>query len=274
MTYDALASIARDIRITTFRSIAHAGGGHFGGSLSIAEILAVLYFSEMTVYPEQPDDPRRDRFILSKGHAGPALYTALALRGYFPVEQLKLIDVPLSPYPKHVDRLKLKGIEASTGPLGQGLSIGCGMAISFKQQRLENRVYVLMGDGECDSGQGWEAAMACAKYKLDNLTLIIDRNKCQIDGFCDDIMPIEPLGSKYEAFGWYALQTDGHDVQAISEACSEARRTIGKPTVIIADTVKGRGVSFMEGQAIWHSGQVSEAQLAEGLAQLEEMSHG
>ena len=261
-------TIADRIRYHTFAAIARAGGGHFGGSLSISEILAVLYFHVMTVNPGNPDDERRDRFVLSKGHAGPALYTTLALKGFFPLEELADLDKPLSKFPKHVDRLKLPGIEASTGPLGQGLSIACGMAISLKQQRRPNRVYVLAGDGECNSGQLWEAAMTAAKYRLDNLVLIVDRNGCQIDGCCDEVMPMEPLGDKFAAFGFRVFQADGHDVGSLLRALEQAGASRDAPSVIIARTVKGRGVSFMAGRYEWHSGSLTAEQFEQGIAEL------
>jgi transketolase len=265
-----LRKIANRLRYQTFAVIAHAGGGHFGGSLSISEILTVLYFQVMKIDPQNPEDEQRDRFILSKGHGGPALYTTMALKGFFPIEELDDLDKPLSKFPKHVDRLKLKGIEASTGPLGQGLSIACGMAISLKQQKRTNRVYVLVGDGECNSGQLWEAVMTAAKYRLDNLAVIVDRNECQIDGRCDEVMPMEPLRDKFAAFGWYVLQADGHDVQALLNAFEQAGRSLNAPSVIIARTVKGRGVSFMEGRYDWHSGSLSPAQYDQGTAELKE----
>jgi transketolase len=264
-----LNEIAREIRLTTFQAIAHAGGGHFGGCLSIAEILAVLYFKVMCIDPGNPEDENRDRFILSKGHGGPALYATLALRGYFPVSELEQLDKPLSRFPKHIDRLKLKGIEASTGPLGQGLSIACGMAISLKQQRRSNSVYILLSDGECDSGQLWEAAMTAAKYRLDNLLAIVDRNNCQIDGTCAEVMPTEPLWEKFASFGWEVMQADGHDTEALLRAISVAKRTKDKPSVIIAATIKGYGVSFMENRYEWHSGNITKEQYELALAELE-----
>ena len=267
---EELQKIAKKIRITTFTAIAEAGGGHFGGSLSIAEILAVLYFKVMRIDPEKPEGEDRDHFILSKGHGGPALYTAMALRGYFPVSELKDLDKPLTRFPKHIDRLKLKGIEASTGPLGQGLSIACGMAISLKQLNRDNTVYILLGDGECDSGQVWEAAMTAAKYNLDNIIAIIDRNNCQIDGNCDEVMPTAPLADKFSSFGWNVLQASGHDTTSLLTALDAAKRTKGKPSVIIASTVKGYGVSFMENRYEWHSGKLSQEQYKRALADLEQ----
>ena len=266
---EQLQKNAEKIRLTTFNAIAAAGGGHFGGSLSLSEILAVLYFKVMKIDPRKPEDADRDRFILSKGHGGPALYATMAIRGYFPVSELKDLDKPLSKFPKHIDRLRLKGIEASTGPLGQGLSIACGMALSLKQQNRNNCVYIVLGEGECDSGQVWEAAMTATKYKLDNIIAIIDRNNCQIDGNCAEVMPTEPLSEKFSSFGWNVLQADGHDTASLLTALGAARRNKGKPSVIIALTVKGHGVSFMENRYEWHSGKLSQEQYERALADLE-----
>ncbi len=270
---ESVIQAAKDIRIKTFKAIHNAGGGHFGGSLSVSEILAVLYFSVMRIDPSNPKDPDRDRFIISKGHGGPALYTALALRGYFPYEDvLAGLDKPLSNFPKHVDRLKQEGIEASTGPLGQGLSIGCGMAIRFLQQKKQNRVYVLSGDGECNSGQVWEAAMTAAKYQLNNLILIIDQNNMQIDGSCDDIMPIQPLDAKFRAFGWMVRTVDGHNAEEIESVIREIQELQvddARPAAIVAKTIKGHGISFMENRPEWHSGKITNDEYEQGIRELE-----
>jgi len=263
-----LQNIAKNLRINTFKAITNAGGGHYGGSLSAIEIIAVLYFDIMRTDPSNPCDDRRDRLVLSKGHAGPVLYTALAMRGYFPLSDLKDLDKPLSNFPKHVDRLKLKGIDASTGALGQGLSIACGMAISLKQQKKDNFVYVVMGDGELNSGQVWEAAMTASKYGLDNIIAIVDRNELQIDGATDDIMPLEPLKDKWSSFGWAVFKADGHDVRSLHSAITESKKVTGKPAIIIAKTVKGCGISFMEGKWQWHSGAIDENQFRQCLAEL------
>ncbi|MFP4491756.1 MAG: transketolase [Spirochaetaceae bacterium] len=267
-----ISQIAHKIRRMTFEAIATAGRGHYGGSLSISEILAVLYFKVLNIDPAKPKDEKRDRFILSKGHGGPALYSTLALRGYFPYrEVLDGLDKPLSNFPKHIDRLKLDCIEASTGPLGQGLSMGCGMGITFLQQGRNNRVYVLGSDGECDSGQQWEAVMTAAKYRLGNLILIIDRNNLQIDGCCDDIMPTDPLDERFEAFGWMSRNVDGHNTEEIETAIREIQehqQKEAKPGVVIAKTVKGRGVSFMENEAIWHSGSITREQYEQAVEEL------
>jgi len=265
-----LKNTARQLRINTFKAITNAGGGHYGGSLSVIEILTVLYFDIMKIDPKKPDDYERDRLVLSKGHAGPVLYTALAMRGYFPLSDLIGLDKPLSNFPKHVDRLKLKGIDASTGALGQGLSIACGMAISLKQQKKDNFVFVVLGDGELNSGQVWEAAMTASKYNLDNIIAIVDRNMLQIDGSTEDIMPLEPLKDKWKAFGWTVFEADGHDVECLHESIIQAKKSKGKPNVIIAKTIKGCGVSFMEGKWQWHSGAIDENQYKSCLQELGE----
>jgi transketolase len=263
-----LQEIANDIRIDTFKAIANAGGGHFGGSLSIAEILTVLYFEIMNINPDNPKDENRDIFILSKGHGGPALYTTLAKRGFYPYSDLKDLDKPLSKFPKHVDRLRLPSIEISTGPLGQGLSIACGMAISLKQTGKKNLVYVLLGDGELNSGQVWEAAMTASKYKLDNIIAIVDRNNCQVDGPAEEVMPMEPLELKWNSFGWHTFNVDGHNIELLINIINSARHSTEKPKIIIAKTVKGCGISFMENKFEWHSGSLTDEQYQKGLLDL------
>ena len=260
------------IRRTTFKAIAEAGGGHFGGSLSVIDILTVLYFEIMNIDPTNPEMDERDRFILSKGHGGPALYCTLAERGFFPHEWLSELDRNGGRIPKHVDRLKLpgSGIDVSSGALGQGLSIGVGMAITLKRDNKSNRVYVVMGDGECNEGQIWESAMTATKYKLDNLTGFVDRNVMQVDGTSNDVMPLEPFTDKWTAFGWNTLVVDGHNVQELLDACEKAKNTKDKPSVIIANTIKGKGISFMENRYEWHSGKITEEQFEKGLRELDE----
>lgn len=266
---DNLQKIADQIRLDTFRAIAEAGGGHFGGSLSIVEILTVLYFLKMKIDPENPMDKTRDIFVLSKGHGGPALYATLAKRGFFSYDELKnTLDKPLSRFPKHVDRIKLKPVELSTGPLGQGLSMACGIAISLKQQKKANQVYILLSDGELDSGQVWEAAMTAAKYKLDNMIAIIDRNNSQIDGSVEEIMPTDPLDLKWKAFGWEVFTADGHSMESLISAIDSAKIKNSLPKIIIAGTIKGFGVSFMENRPEWHSGKVDKEQFELGLKEL------
>lgn len=260
---------AQEIRKTTFETIYHAGGGHYGGSLSCIEILTALYYQAMNLKPEEPDWPERDRFVLCKGHAGPPLYVILADRGFIARERLAELDQNGGSLPKHVDRLKVQGIDYSSGPLGQGLSVACGMAASAKLDRKSTTVYALMGDGELDEGQVWEAAMTAGHYKLDNLIAFVDRNMNQIDGSTEDVMALEPLADKWRAFGWSVQEVDGHDVDAIVAAIDRAKASKGKPSMIIANTIKGKGVSFMENQYKWHSGQITEEQYAQGLRDLE-----
>ena len=264
-----LRKIAESIRLNTFKAIAGAGGGHFGGSLSVVEILAVLYFEVMNIDPKDPNNEDRDRLILSKGHAGPALYTTLARRGYFPLNDLKDLDKPLSKFPKHVDRLKLKGIDVSSGALGMGLSTACGMAISARQEGKDIFVYVVLGDGEINSGQIWEAAMTAAKYKLGNIIAILDRNNCQIDGPSEDIMPMEPLADKWSSFGWNAYKADGHDIYSLLSAIVNAKENKDSPNIIIADTKKGCGVTLMEGKWQWHSGKITVEECNACITELE-----
>ncbi len=269
--FSELELIARKMRHEAIKAIGRAGGGHLGGVLSTIEILTVLYFAILRVDSKKPNWEKRDRFILSKGHGGPALYAVLAEKGFFSKEWLNELDVSGSRLPKHIDRLKIPGIEISTGPLGQGLSIGVGMALAEKLDfRNEYRIYVLLGDGECDSGQVWEAAMAGAKYQLDNLIAIIDRNGLQVDGFCCDVMPTEPLAAKWRAFGWHVIEVDGHDIAQILRAFHLTQKTKDKPAMIIAHTVKGKGVSFMENRKEWHARSISKEETEAALQEIME----
>jgi transketolase len=264
-----LQSVANLIRKKTFATIHHAGGGHFGGTLSAVELLTVLYYRFLRHDPKDPDLATRDRFILGKGHAGPVLYVVLAERGFFPQEWLTELDQGGGHLPKHVDRLKVPGIEYSSGPLGQGLSVAVGMALAAKLDKLDNKIYVLLGDGECDEGQNWEAAMTASQHKLDNLVVMVDRNNCQIDGPTDCVMGLEPFSQKWEAFGWQTQTIDGHNIAVIENAIKTAHTVKGRPSVIIANTVKGKGVSFMENRYEWHSGAITEEQFQIGQAKLE-----
>ena len=245
-----------------------AASGHIGGSLSALDILTDLYFSVMSVDPANPKNPDRDRLVLSKGHCTPALYATLALRGFFPVEELagfRSINTHLSGHP---DMVHVPGVDMSTGSLGQGLSAAVGMALAGKADSKDYRVYALLGDGEIEEGQIWEAAMAAAKFKLDNLCAVIDVNGLQIDGNTADVMPSEPLDKKMEAFGWHVIKIDGHDYEAIEAAFSEAKTGKGQPTAILAATVKGKGVSYMEGDYGWHGKAPNDEQLEKALADL------
>ena len=247
-----LAIQAAKGRLLAVEAVYTAASGHPGGSLSAMDILSVLYFHEMKVSPETAQCPDRDRFVLSKGHCSPALYAMLALKGYFPVEDMKLFRSIHSHYSGHPDMKNVPGVDMSTGSLGQGISTAVGMALAGKLDRKNYRVYTLLGDGEIEEGQTWEAAMAAAKYGLDNLCAVLDVNGLQIDGKTADVMPSEPLDKKYEAFGWNVISVDGHDYEALIAAFETARACKGKPTMILARTVKGKGVSYMEHNAGWH----------------------
>lgn len=248
-----LETIANELRCLALRAIYLAGSGHPGGSLSAAEIVTTLYFSVLNIDPTHPDWPERDRVVLSKGHGCPILYAALAKRGYFPVEELWTLRKLGSRLQGHPDMRKTPGIDATTGSLGQGISVAVGMALGGKFQGKSYRVYAIMGCGEQQEGQVWEAAMSAAHYCLDNLIGIVDYNTLQIDGCNAEIMEIAPLSDKWRAFGWRVLVVNGHDIAQLLDAFAEAKSTRGKPTVIVAHTIKGKGVSFMENQVKWHS---------------------
>jgi len=264
----SLALTAAKIRSLAMDQVFAAAAGHIGGSLSIADVLAVLYFHTMKVDPKNPKDPDRDRFVLSKGHCSPALYAALALRGFFPTEELKLFRSIEGHLSGHPDMVHVPGVDMSTGSLGQGISAAVGMAMAGKMDGKDYRVYAAMGDGEIEEGQVWEAAMAAAKYKLDNLCAFVDVNGLQIDGATADVMPSEPLDKKFEAFNWNVIKVDGHDLAAIAAALEQAGTVKGRPTVILAKTVKGRGVSFMENEAGWHGKAPNAEQYAVAHAEL------
>lgn len=247
-----LNSHAIEIRKDIIRMLGGCGSGHPGGSLSAADIVAALYFKVMRIDPENPKDPNRDRFVLSKGHAAPVLYAALAQRGFFPKEELSSLRSLGSRLQGHPDMKKLPGVEMSTGSLGQGLSAASGMALAGKMDKLDYRVYVLLGDGEIQEGQVWEAAMSSAHYKLDNLTAFLDHNGMQIDGPTVEVMSPEPVADKWRAFGWDVQVVDGHDIGQILGALDKAAQVKGKPQMIIAETIKGKGISFMENKVGWH----------------------
>jgi transketolase len=247
-----LEKMARKLRRYVITMIATAGSGHPGGSLSAADIVTALYFKVMSHDPKNPQWPDRDRFVLSKGHAAPILYAALAECGYFPVEELSTLRKLDSRLQGHTDRTLTPGVEMSAGSLGQGLSYGIGMALAGRLDKLNYQVYVLLGDGECDEGQVWEAAMFAPHHGVDNLTAIVDHNDLQLDGRVCDIMGLEPLTDKWRAFNWHVLEINGHDMGEILKALKKAREIKGKPTVIIAHTIKGKGVSFMEGNVDFH----------------------
>lgn len=242
--------------------------GHPGGSLSAADIVTALYFHEMKIDPQNPGWRERDKFVLSKGHAAPVLYAALARKGYFPIEELSTLRKVDSRLQGHPSMKHLPGVEMSTGSLGQGLAAANGMALAARLDGLGSRIYVLLGDGEIQEGQVWEAAMAAAHYKVDNLVAFLDHNGLQIDGPTTEVMSPEPVADKWRAFGWHVEVIDGHNLAAILEALQKAKEVKGKPTMIIADTVKGKGVSFMENRCEWHGTAPSSEQVEKALGDL------
>jgi transketolase len=261
---------SRQVRIEIVKMLAQAGSGHTGGSLSSADIVTALFFYKMRHNPEDPKWKDRDRFVLSKGHAAPVLYTALALSGYFDkslLGSLRKIDSPLQGHP--CCKL-LSGVEVSTGSLGQGLSVANGMALGLRLAGSPARVYCLLGDGEIQEGQVWEAAMTASHYKIDNICAIIDHNRLQIDGNCSEVMNIEPIEKKFEAFGWNVFTIDGHNMQEIVEALDMAEKIKGKPTVIVANTIKGKGVSIFEGKVQYHGVAPNQEELEIALKELGE----
>ena len=264
-----LSVMAYKARLLAVEAVHRAASGHPGGSLSCADALTTLYFNEMNVNPADPKWEDRDRFVLSKGHCAPILYAVLALRGFFPVEELQQLRSIKAHLSGHPDMKYVPGVDMSTGSLGQGLSTAVGMALAAKIQGKRFRSYAICGDGEVAEGQIWEAIMAAAKWDLDNLCIFIDVNGLQIDGATKDVMPTEPLDKKLEAFNWHVIKIDGHDFAQILAALSEARRTKGKPTVILMSTVKGKGVSFMENQAGWHGKAPNADEFAIAKAELE-----
>lgn len=268
--FNFLAKKASILRKHIIRMIGEAGSGHPGGSLSAADILTVLYFQVMKIDPQNPRDPDRDRFVLSKGHGAPALYAALAEKGFFPVEELLTLRKINSSLQGHPDMKKVPGVEMSTGSLGQGLSAANGMALAARVMGKDYRVYVVMGDGETQEGQIWEAAMTSSHYRLDNLTAFLDYNGLQIDGPCAEVKSPLPLAEKWQAFGWEVMEIDGHNIKEIWEACQKALTVKGKPTMVICRTIKGRGVSFMENMVDWHGKAPNREQVEKALSELEE----
>lgn len=267
--FKMLREKARVIRMEILKMLTEAGSGHTGGSLSAADIVAALYSYKMRHKPEDPLWEDRDRFILSKGHAAPVLYAALAIAGYFDRKLLKTLRRIGSPLQGHPCSRKLPGVEISTGSLGQGLSIANGIALGLKISKSNARVYCLLGDGEIQEGQIWEAAMTAAHYNLDNLCAIIDNNGLQIDGRCCDVMGIDPISKKWEAFGWNVLEINGHDMEAIVGALDSVETVKGKPSMIVARTIKGKGVSFFEGKVEYHGIAPTHEELEKALKELE-----
>ena len=270
-TEETLKKTACSIRKNIIKMLTESKSGHTGGSLSAVDILTSLYFYKMKYKSAEPDWPERDRFVLSKGHAAPALYAVLAEAGYFPKKELKTLRKLGTRLQGHPDRRKLPGIEASTGSLGQGISIACGIALCGKHiDKKDYRVYTLLGDGENQEGEVWEAAMSAAHYKLDNLCAVLDLNGLQIDGFVKDVMDISPIADKWRAFGWNVIEVDGHSVGELIKALDDAEKVKEKPSMIIAETVKGKGVSFMEGKAKYHGTAPTYEECEKGLCELEE----
>lgn len=263
---------AREARVNTIKSIGHLGVGHIGGAMSIIEILTYLYYSEMSVNPENPRNPDRDRLVLSKGHAGPALYSVLAMKGFFPIEWLDTLNVGGTNLPSHCDRNRTPGIDMTTGSLGQGLSAAVGIALAMKLDDREQHVFAIIGDGESNEGQNWEAAMSASQYRLDNLIAFTDYNKMQIDGMTSDVMNLDCLADKWKSFGWHTQQIDGHDFNAIEEAVQAAKSMKGVPSMIILDTIKGKGCSFAEGKLSSHNMPVSEQMMKEAFSALQEVN--
>lgn len=251
-TVNHVAGQANILRQDIITMLAEAGSGHTGGSLSAADLVAALYFWALNIDPDKPDWAERDRFVLSKGHAAPVLYAALAERGFFPREWLATLRKLGSPLQGHPDRLKVPGVEASTGSLGQGISWAVGMALAGKMDQRDYRVYALLGDGELEEGMVWEALMAAAHYRLDNLVAFVDYNGLQIDGPISEVMSPEPIADKFRAFGWRVFEINGHQHRVIMETINRAFEDTGKPVAIIAHTIKGKGCSFMEDRAEWH----------------------
>ena len=263
-----LENISKLMRKDIITMLTESASGHPGGSLSIVDIMSVLFFEEMNISPSNPKDPNRDRFVLSKGHAAPALYSALARKGYFDVEELMTLRKTGSRLQGHPNMNDLPGIDMSTGSLGQGISAAVGMALAGKLDKKDYRVYTILGDGELEEGQVWEAAMSAAHYNLDNLTAFVDNNGLQIDGDIKDVMNPAPIDKKFDAFGWNVLKINGHNYDEIRNAIEEAKNKKGQPTVIICDTVKGKGVSFMENNAGWHGNAPNKEQCEQALKEI------
>ena len=263
-----LEDIAREVRCSILTMVREAGVGHIGGSLSVTDILVALYFKVLKIDPKDPEWPDRDRLVMSKGHGATALYSILAERGFFPKKELKTFGTLNSNFQVHPDKNKVPGIEASTGALGQGLSIGLGMALAARLDRKDYYTFVILGDGEIQEGQIWEAAMFASHYGLDNLTTILDYNNVQLMGNVSEIMEIAPVAEKWSAFGWKVLEADGHDFNQIVENLGKAKEIKGKPTIIIANTTKGKGVSFMQNTCKWHGNVPTQDQYNEAICEI------
>jgi transketolase len=273
LNYEEIEAQAREARKLVVKTVNYAGAGHIGGPMSAIDVLTTLYFRQMNIDPASPDKTDRDRFVLSKGHSAIGLYCVLALRGYFPVEELKTFDQLNSRLQAHPDMTLLPGLEMSTGSLGQGISAALGMALGSKLQGVDNTVYCMVGDGESQEGQVWEAAEIAFKYGLDNFVVILDNNQLQQYGWKSDdgersIPDLNPV-DKWKAFGWHVVEVDGHDIQELDEVFTSLKSVKDVPKIVIANTVKGKGVDFMEGSYLWHSNVPSDEELAESLKQLD-----
>ena len=276
LTFDEiteLEEIARQLRVDSLKLIHRRGAGHPGGALSAAEIVSCLYFYILRIDPLNPSWEGRDRFILSKGHASAVLYSALARRGFFPFSELDNWGEVDCPHQGHPDRFKTPGVDMTSGILGHGVAIGAGLALAARQKQLPYRTYILLGDGECQAGIVWEGAVTAAKFRLANLTVIVDYNDVQLDGPVHEIMPMEPLSAKWSACGWHVVEANGHSVRQMVEVLELAREIHDRPTVIIARTTKGKGVSFMENRSYWHGNVPNHEQLVQAVAELGEVLH-
>lgn len=265
----ALKKFAAEIRLETMKELTHLGFGHVGGALSVIETLAVLYGEVMKIDPRNPKWPERDWLVVSKGHSGPAVYATLALKGYFPMEQLLTLNQGGTNLPSHCDRNKTIGIDMTTGSLGQGVSSAIGIALGHRIDQRENYTYLIIGDGECDEGQVWEGALFAAHHKLDRLIAFVDDNKKQLDGYTKDINDLGDIGAKFASFGWHTQNVNGADVKQIYEAIQTAKQVNGKPSVIILDTIKGQGVRFVEETLMNHHIVIDPAQGKAAIAELE-----
>ncbi len=265
-----LKRFSKKIQMETMKTICEIGMGHVGGSLSISDLLALLYDQEMKIDPKNPKWEERDWLVLSKGHCAPALYSTLALKGYFPMEWLMTVNKNNTNLPSHADRLKVPGVDMTTGSLGQGSSAAAGIALGLKMEDKPNYVYLILGDGECQEGQVWEAALFAPQHKLNHLIAFVDLNRLQLDGFTDDICAMGDMEAKFTDFGWYTQGVNGHDIQAIHMAIENAKRQPEKPSMIILHTIKGNGWSEIAGKTNSHAPTVSKEQLAQALAEMEE----
>ena len=266
--YKELSCLAYDLRKKVVEMIVSGKGGHIGGDMSVIDVLVALYFKEMNVRPDEPQWAERDRLVLSKGHAAPMLYRVLAEKGFFPVEEMHTLRDFETRLQGHPCARETPGVDASTGPLGMGLSAAVGMAVGLRMNGSDARVYAILGDGEIEEGTIWEACMSANKFKVDNLCAVLDWNGVQLDGTNDEIMPLGDVNAKFRAFGWNTIEIDGHDVNALHDAFEQAKTVKGQPTIILAHTIKGKGVSFMEGKSGWHGKAIDDESFAQAMKEL------